>query len=229
MSTSTEAIPKEISGFFQEVYRKEPEVTSDRRATTYQIEGEGVSITTDKFGGCHVVAKKVTDAEALRHAIENLAKTSKSFDSVWVEAALPISLNAFGAILPTSFEMGGKTSDLIYDLQNKQVKVWRWINADKECSIPPGATHNIGATALIIDEVAQKVLLVETQGRKGQWCLPGGSYDPSQDAAVWTTALREAQEEAGLEMPREGLTPVLMGEMDFPENQFARSINLNIS
>lgn len=165
-----------------------------------------------------------------REAIAQLSETYKesgTYDSVWIDVALPSSANTLGSIAPESFGVGkpGK-GDFIYDYQQNKIKIWQWLNPAKECAIPPGATHNIGATALLIDRVAKKVLLVVNVRRDDSWNLPGGSYDPVKDNAPCYTALREAQEEGGFEIEKESVSqPQLIGQMQFPYNQFAPAIN----
>jgi 8-oxo-dGTP pyrophosphatase MutT (NUDIX family) len=133
-----------------------------------------------------------------------------------------------GAVLPESFDIGTPgQSGLIHDYQQKKLRVWQWLNSEKECVIPPGATHNLGATALLCDTAAKKVLLVVNVRRNKNWNLPGGSYDPLRDKDPAHTALREAQEEGGFTMLDESLItdPKLIGQMQFPQNQFAPAIN----
>ena len=226
-TVSSPKAPEEIKSFFEKFSKNEIQISEDRRSTTYKTNDDFL-LYTDNFGGCHISLQKNSDAKALQDAIENLALTfekTKTFDSLWVESKLPVKLNAFANILPDSFEMGAKNSNLIHDLQKKEAKAWVWLNNDKECSIPAGATHNVGATAIILDKIAQKVLLVENLARPGQWNLPGGSYEPLQDTTVFSAALREAQEEGGFEIKEKDLNPSLIGEMDFKYNQFAKAIN----
>lgn len=224
--------PIEINNFFETVYGCNPQVTQDRRSTIYSVPEKGVSIITDTYGGCHIDVKEIpTDRIPFaRQAIEQLSETyraSKAFDSIWIDVALPTgALNLF-SITPSSFEIGQPgRGDLIYDYQKNKIKIWQWLNSNKECAIPPGATHNIGATALILDMAAKKVLLVVNARRSDSWNLPGGSFDPSKDSAPCDTALREAQEEGGFEVDNStALNPRLMGQMQFPDNQFAPAIN----
>ena len=78
----------------------------------------------------------------------------------------------------------------------------------------------------VIDNVAKKVLLVVNVRRCESWNLPGGSFDPVKDNAPCYTALREAQEEGGLELPEKIVNqPKLVGQIQFPQNQFASAIN----
>lgn len=231
-TVTNNVVPFEISNFFEQVYSCNPQITQDKKSTIYFVSEKGVSIITDTYGGCHIDVKEIsTDTIPLaRQAIEQLSETyraSKAFDSIWIDVALPAGAFTLGSITPLSFEIGQPgRGDLIYDHQKKQIKIWQWINSNKECAIPPGATHNIGATALILDRVARKVLLVVNTRRSDSWNLPGGSFDLSKDKTPCDTALREAEEEGGFEVDKStAFDPRLMGQMQFPENQFAPAIN----
>jgi 8-oxo-dGTP pyrophosphatase MutT (NUDIX family) len=228
----TSTIPVDIHSFFETLYGKEPIVSQDKKNTVYAIPEKEVSIITDPYGGCHIDVKAIsTDQFAYaQRAIETLSesfRTSRAFDSIWIDIALPVSALTLSSIVPSSFRIGepGK-GDLIYDYQQKKLRIWHWLNSSKECAIPPGATHNIGATALILDMVAKKMLLVVNTRRNDSWNLPGGSFDPLKDNAPCYTALREAQEEGGFELEKSAnFEPRLMGQMQFPFNQFAPAIN----
>ena len=232
MATSTSTISTDIGSFFESVYGSKPEVTRGKQNTVYSVPGQGISIITDTYGGCHIDVKEIAPEHIAfaREAIEKLSesfKASGAFDSMWIDVALPSKGNTVFAIAPDSFEIGkpGKC-DLIHDYQQNKIKIWKWLNPNKECTIPLGATHNIGATALIIDEAAKKVLLVVNVGRDSSWNLPGGSFEPDKDKAPCDTALREAQEEGGFKIETDSLSkPHLMGQMQFPTNQFAPAIN----
>lgn len=225
-------VPVEINNFFELVYGCHPQVDLNKKSTVYSVPEKGISIATDTYGGCHVEVKEISaDRIAItRLAIEQLAevyRASKAFDSIWIDVALPIGALFLGALAPPSFVIGHQgRGDLIYDYQQKKIKIWQWLNPNKECPIPPGATHNIGATALIVDRVAKKVLLVVNTRRSDSWNLPGGSFDPFKDKDPCDTALREAQEEGGFEVEKNAVfNPKLIGQMQFPENQFAPAIN----
>ncbi len=229
--STNEVTPVEVSKFFEEFCKCEPEVNLVKKTKVYSVPGYGVSITTDPYRGCHIDIKEIDSKLVilLKGAIGKLfasCKASCAFDSIWVDVSLPFNANIF-SILPESFEIGklGK-SDLIYDYQQKKIRVWEWINPNKECSIPPGATHNIGATALLIDKTAKKVLLVVNVCRDDAWNLPGGSFDPVKDNTPSYTALREAQEEGGFNIENDLIPePKLIGQMEFGQNQFAPAIN----
>ena len=232
-SSITSDIPAGIKGFFNTVYGKDPEIHSQKKSTTYSIPKEGVSIFTDPYKACHVDIKEISPERfaSIKEAIQELSETSKknnTFNSIWIDIALPFKPHVMGSILPESFEIGQPDKgDLIYDYQEKKIKIWQWLNPNKKCSIPPGATHNIGATALLIDRIAKKILLIVNNSRNtSAWNLPGGSYDPAIDKAPHKTALREAMEETGLVIEEESASqPMLVGQMEFPIDQFAPALN----
>src|SRR5690606_28070142 len=124
---------------------------------------------------------------------------------------------------PDDFEIGGSRSNLIYNYQKKQVNVW--FSFTKKHSIPPGATHNLGGSALIYDKNSKKVLLVVNRSRQTKWEFPGGSFDPQLDKTLIDTALRETEEETGLDIYETKTKYSLVGEIYFHKNQFAPGIN----
>lgn len=230
--TTTSLVPAEISHFFLSLYDQEPQREQERRNTIYSLPNQSIRISTDAHGGCHIDIKPVNpeiDSQA-RGAIEQLAeafKQSKACNSLWVNFDLPCSPAQWGRVLPESFVIGVEgQGDLIQDVQQKKIRIWQWLNADKVCTIPPGATHNLGGSALIIDPLAKKILLVLNKNRNTVWNLPGGSFEPWKDVDPADTALREAQEEGGFELPHAiKEKPQLVGQMQFPENSFAPAIN----
>lgn len=77
---------------------------------------------------------------------------------------------------------------------------------------------NYTADAVIIDEEAAKILLIQ-RGDTGEWALPGGFVDASDDSA-YNAAIREAQEEAGIHI--NGYSPLIFrGIVDDPRNSLA--------
>ena len=222
---------REIDSFFMKIYGESPVVSQVKKNTVCSLAGAEISTMVDSYGGCHVDIGKISKEllPVVQQAIEGLAeelKKAKTCDSLWVDFPLPTNPEIMG-LLPKSFVIGTPgRGDLIYDSQQRKVRVWQWLNPNKECVIPPGATHNIGATALLCDTEAQKVLLVVNVRRDKNWNLPGGSYDPFRDKTSADTALREAREEGGLEIVESAIKEQkLIGQMQFPQNQFAPAIN----
>lgn len=169
-------------------------------------------------------------AELIKKAIDELStnfKEAKAFNSLWLNFYLPCPLSAIGMIAPDNFLIGTPgICDLIYDRQENKLRVWSWLNEDKVCSIPSGATYSVGGAALIIDRIAEKILLVANIDRSDSWNLPGGSFDPGSDPSPSFTALREALEEGGFQIDKnDHFEPSLIGQMQFPENQFASAIS----
>lgn len=230
--TSCSAAPAELLSFFKSAYAITPLAVKSKGSTLYSApEFDGVKISTDSYGGCHLDVKFVNPEidQRAKQAIQQLAddlRVSKAFNSLWINLDLPSSPAMWGRIVPESFVIGVEGSgDLIQDVQKKKIRIWQWLNTDKECAIPPGATHNCGATALIIDRTHRKVLLVEPLRRKA-WNLPGGSFDPWKDVDLADTAFREAQEEGGFELSKPvPHKPKLVGQLQFPNNPFAPAIN----
>lgn len=226
-------VPVEIGQFFETVYGCNPQITQDKKSTIYSVPEKSISIITDNYGGCHIDIKSIPSdrTSSAQQAIKQLSdvyRISNAYNSIWIDIDLPINGSTIGAIVPPSFLIGepGK-GDLIYDMPKRKLRMWQWLNPNKECAIPPGATHNIGATAIIIDMVAKKVLLVVNKRRSDSWNLPGGSFDPSKDKTPYDTALREAEEEGGFEIEKSAITNArLVGKIQFPDNQFAPAINL---
>lgn len=220
----------EINSFFNRIYQAVPVQAQEGKSTKYAVAGREIAVITDPYGGCHIEMATIPgeNLSAIREAIQELCNSfaaSNAYDSVWLD--LPYApMSKLGSIAPDSFVVGahGK-SDLIYDYPQRKIHVWQWLNPKKECTIPPGATHNIGATAALIDSTAKTVLLVENQRRQGSWNLPGGSFDITKDTSPAVTALRELEEETGLRIENRDLNPILMGQMQFPKNQFAPAIN----
>lgn len=226
------AAPQEVQNFFIDLYGVSPEQALVGRNIAYSVGNKEVSLMVDSYGGCHVDIGQISEDRraSIRQAIENLGqelKQTKICDSLWVNFDLPQSLRAIGATLPESFAIGSTgSSDLIYDYQKNKARVWLWLSPEKECTIPLAATHNIGATALFCDMDAKKVLVVVNQRRNKDWNLPGGSFDRSRDKTPADTAFHEMEEEGGLKLDRAKVTDErLIGQMQFPGNQFASAIN----
>lgn len=223
--------PVSISKFFIKIYQEEPTVSPYKKGIQYGAPDASINITPDPYGGCHIdvlAAFSKEQGELIKEAIEDLSKIfkeTKAFNSIWLNFPLPCSLSTVGMIAPDSFVIGtpGKC-DLIYDRQENKMRVWSWLN-DKVCTIPSGATHSVGGAALIIDRIEKKILLVVNKDRNHSWNLPGGSFDPG-DRSPSFTALREAQEEGGFQIEKgSNVQPRLIGQMQFPQNQFASAIS----
>jgi 8-oxo-dGTP pyrophosphatase MutT (NUDIX family) len=220
-----------ISNFFVKVFGEEPTISVLKKETHYSIPDNSIHITSDCYGGCHVNVTSFSHerAELIKETIQELSKIfqeTKAFNSIWLNFPLPCSLSTVGMVAPSSCVIGmtGKC-DLIYDRQANKLRVWSWLNQDKVCTIPSGATHSVGGAALIIDKIAMKILLVVNNDRNHSWNLPGGSFDPLCDQSPSSAALREAQEEGGFQIEEIDLQPRLIGQMQFPKNQFASAIS----
>ncbi|MBA3285138.1 MAG: NUDIX hydrolase [Nitrosopumilus sp.] len=220
-----------IKEFLFKIYGEESTASFKGRKTYYHVSDPSLNIETDNYGGCHInIIPSFTKerAELIKQAIEDLSiifKENKEFNSLWLNLPLPCHLNTVGMIAPDNFLIGTPDCDLIYDRQAKKLRVWLWLNKDKDCTIPLGATHSVGGTALIIDRIAKKIALVVNKDRDHSWNLPGGSFD-LKDQSTSITALREFQEETGIQLTEnDKYESCLIGQMQFPENQFATAIS----
>ncbi|MBI3237025.1 MAG: NUDIX hydrolase, partial [Chlamydiales bacterium] len=229
------SLEENVRVFFSRNEQTEPSISEKNGFKTYSASEGKFSITTDSFGGLHINLDKDFSGLSIERFRESLADLSqklretKERDSVWVNFPNPVTLNHL-AMLPDSFQAGSHNkSNIIQDMKENKLKAWEWVNIDKECTIPPGATHNIGAQALLIDTTGQ-VLFVQNVRRSKDWNLPGGSYDLQHDASPRDTAWREMKEESGIQT-----TPDLdktaksqakyAGMLEFSKNQFAPAIN----
>lgn len=218
-----------IEKFFSNLYGQQVIEKKEGKNTVYNCPIENsVKIIIDQFGGCHLDLLHGNSIPSnMKNEITLLSqyiKETKKFDSLWIDLNIPAQANVFG-ICPDSWVIGNpEKGNIIQDTREKKIRVWQWLNDTKSCKIPAGATHNLGATAAVIDEIAQKILLVQNIRRKGSWNLPGGSFEPAQDSpeSTLSTALRELKEEAGI--TAEG-PAFLVGEIIFPTNQYAPAIN----
>jgi hypothetical protein len=245
-------VPAEISRFFATVCECSPEATvSDPEDKTYNysIPGQVVTegdwlINTDSYQGCHLEVKQIPADKMLRvpRAIEDLAagitrslsdlkrvEEETTFNFLMVDFDMPVTLKEISSVLPDSFKIGDPESgNLIKDEINKKLHFWKWLNPDKPCTVPFGATYSAGGLALIIDQVAQKVLLVESKGRKGAWNIPGGSPDPIRDRSPRDTAIREAQEEGGFKIEGGNSTACISGSNGIPSQSCSSSSFTNL-
>lgn len=201
-------------------------------STTYSCTvPNSVRVITDTYGGCHLDfpenAAIPENFKSLAVELSKMLAHGKQCDSLWFDFSLPTSGATF-SLIPNYWVLGDATKgNIINDIQTnpQKVRVWQWLNPDKECKIPPGATHNMGAVAAVIDSVQQKILLVQNSSRKRSWNMPGGSYDPHVDSRSSTqkTAERECFEETGIDVKDKPVE--LIGQMGFAKNQFAPSLN----
>lgn len=233
MTSIQKPIPAEIHAFFKTACGKSPFSEQANKGIAYRAEGSSISIRPDSYGGCHIDVEgqfSPPQLQKVRAAIEALTASFRktgAFDSVWINRPLPTDVRSLGSLAPESFCIGmqGK-SDLVYDYKEGKARLWQWINERKECTIPSGPCYKMGATALVLDRTARKALLVVNERRPDAWNLPGGGYDPFKDSSTSDTALREAQEEGGFVIEdKERSESILVGQMQFPFNQFAPSLN----
>lgn len=223
-STKKEAV---IATFFDSVYGNPYYTTKDGIwGVSYQSVRDGAPLLLfDNYQACQITPNGCSESvlSRLRAAAGQLVfdlKDHKLAKLLRINVPDTYCVGMISEIVPADWSgvpiIDYKTKTLIY----KQQLVG-------ECTMPAGATHNIGATACIIDVDCNCVFLVETVGRKGKWCLPGGSYDPKLDSArtSLTTALREAKEEAGWTANISQVEGALVGQLNFPRNQFAPAFN----
>lgn len=236
-NTPTVPVPQEIDTFFHSLYGKTPEVKKESSDTRYFVAGKEISILVDKYKGFNIYIKDFSQRQTQRvqRAIDTAwkdckaPKGRKTYDCFSMYIGLPINQRRLKAIIPDSFIFGDpKKGDQVRDYQQNAMKIWQWLNKKKECTVPSGATHVIGATALLLDLKCKKALLIENTCRPGSWNLPGGSFDPRKDKTLVDTALRELQEETGLHLEGkkiETLHPRIVGHIEFPKNKLAPANN----
>lgn len=219
-----------IQEFFNGIYNSPAIETKDKQSTNYSVDKERpVSISLDRHGGCLVnipagARLPANFKESFQALSLNLAKTGV-INSVWLNIFSPSTAEILSAI-PSSWSIDDpKKGQMIIDTQKKCTRIWQWLNSSKECNIPPGGTHNLGASAAVIDETSRVILLVQDKQRNTVWGMPGGSFDPVLDSpnSTMTTAIRECKEEANVDVSAE--KGELVGQMHFPFNQFAPGIN----
>jgi ADP-ribose pyrophosphatase YjhB (NUDIX family) len=76
----------------------------------------------------------------------------------------------------------------------------KWLPADSESRLPHGPTHQVGVGTLVLNQAGEMLVVQEKTGPAAKfklWKLPTGLLDPGEDVA--TAAIRELQEETGLE------------------------------
>lgn len=219
----------DVNQFLENLYHQGATKSNEGKNQVYSSSlPNSVKVIIDPFGGCHLqVPQNPMLSSNIQEEVAKLTQyivDTKQFDSLWLDLDMPCEANTFG-ICPQGWAIGSDGCNIINDTQKKVLRLWRWLNPTKPCTIPAGATHNLGATAAVVDETAQKILLVQNARRKDSWNLPGGSYEPGKDSIESTlpTALRECQEEAGIDAKNN--PAFLAGEVIFPTNQFAPAIN----
>ena len=219
-----------IQDFFNGIYNSPATETKDKVSTTYSLDKERpVNILLDKHGGCLVNipagAKLPANFKESFQALSlSLAKTGM-INSIWLNFFGPATAEIFSAI-PSSWSIDNPSKgQIIIDTQKKCTRIWQWLNPSKECNVPPGGTHNLGASAAVIDVISRVILLVQDKQRNTVWGMPGGSFDPALDSpgSMISTAIRECKEEASVDVSAE--KGELIGQMQFPSNQFAPGIN----
>lgn len=222
------------SQFLSNLYGQTPTEGKEGKSTVYSLPIVNfIRVVIDPYGGCHLEIPQNADIrENTKEEITKLTRficETNLYDSLWIDVKgddkYPAKANIFG-ICPDSWDiLDPKKGNVINDTQKGVMHIWQWLNADKTCSIPAGATHNLGATAAVIDESAQKILLVQNARRKDNWEMPGGSFESDKDnkESTLSTAVRECKEESGLDVSNKPAS--LIGQISFPYNQFAPAFN----
>lgn len=235
MASIAPLISQEMKSFFYTLYGENSEIVQeDESPPIYTVPGKGISMTTDVYQGCHVIVSNQFkhDRPVVKLAIKqlvNLVTQTGTYTAVWVNILLPAKAN-ITQILPGCFKVGNPRvdgSDLIKDDQKNIHCYWKWTASLALCTIPAaGATHNYGASKLLIDQTANKVFLVVDKYRPDHWELPGGSYDRYIDTELCDTAHREAQEEGGVKLdPASKKQAIVVTQMEFLKNRYARGIH----
>lgn len=227
---SITSIPAPISQFFETLYKEGPEVRDSGKVQVYK--SSQFSLYTDKYQGWHIDVdasiepEQVQPVQSAIHRLIQSMQTAADVDSVWVNFPIHSSTAQLAILPPSLFTLGNTDrSGQITDIQGGKQRYWTWLNEKKVPSIPSGATHQLGATALLCDSTARKVLLVVTRDRSKKWSLPGGTFDPKQDKTPHDTALREAREEGGIQGNLQIRKAGTLGLTEFPNNPFARAIS----
>lgn len=221
-----------IKDFFIEVYRsKSNHQMVDNNHVYSRADGRpGVQIIIDIYNGCHIhfpsnIEIPLFNLQTGIISLNNSIKESRQFDSLWLDFEVPVGAS-YLTLLPKKWKFGAPgQGNIIHDTQKNIVRYWQWLNPDKACTIPSGATHHLDASAAVIDSVAQKILLVIDRMTKDRWSLPGGGFEPDKDRHVSAcyTAVRECEEETGIKIPDKN--GILIGQFTYPNNQFAVAIN----
>jgi len=232
MSVSLEPSVK-ICEFLENLYGEEPLKIKKKTNTIYlPPKVNSIYVDVDKYGSCRIVVPQASSIPAnMQKEISKLSQyvsDTSAFNSIWINVELPNKANIF-AMCPDDWEIGnpGKGNFISDTQSNPQIlSIWKWFNPKKECSLPPGATHNVGASAAVIDSICDKILLVQSDRRKDAWCMPRGNFDPLKDDKFSTssTAKRECLKKTGIDL--KDISGVQIGEIDFPENELAPALNM---
>jgi ADP-ribose pyrophosphatase YjhB (NUDIX family) len=238
-----EAAPSAVCNF----YGNEPTV-SPGKFTKYSCEGSSVSFMDDSFGGRHVQFNSCDPAcyEGVQEKVETFLKeciNEQAKDSVWFTTPYDMSARLRGNLIPEGIRTQGESvlnstgevihyaSGTIIDMPKKTMHQWVWVDTNKEPTIPEGAQINMGATALLVNEASQQVLLVRNVRRSSDWNLPGGCANKLEMMVV--ASWRELNEEAGNSVDyykREDIERTeLVGLKEFSGNPYAPAINPTIA
>lgn len=221
-----------IKDFFSEVYHMKPKEQIQGQNRIYsRADGKpGVQLIIDAYNGCHIhfpanIEIPLFSLKSGIISLNNFIKANRQFDSLWLDFEVPVGAS-YLTLLPQKWEFGKPgQGNIIHDTQKNIERYWQWLNPDKPCTIPTGATHHLDASAAVIDTKAQKILLIVDKMTPECWSLPGGSYEPDKDSPEQTcsTAVREGEEETGIKIP--DTNGILIGQFTYPKNQFAVAIN----
>ncbi len=175
----------------------------------------------DKFKNVHLTLKRSpkcpVDCDMICMTLQKMQadKRKGKVNAVYLNIpfSLDFDLKMLGSIVPTGFP--------ISPVRDTQKGMMRFLDAPS--SVPTGGNVDLGATAIVWDPLAKKVLTV-TDRRSGRVQYPGGRWDPEDDNAV-NAARRECLEEANYTIPVEAEFRVL-GIQYFPVNQAVPGYNL---
>lgn len=235
MAAITQKIPDSVQFFLGEGNLKVEKGASG--CTTYSLLEDGnqafkeLLVKVDRYEGLHLDVTDLSRVGAFHLKAKINAFIDRSFDlyptnAFWLEVKDPHP-PSFYSLIPQEIRMnsifeGKKECRLEQDSQEKKTKILIWLNPDRECPIPLGATHNMGAKAVVIDLAKKAVLLVQRLILEGLWNFPGGSFD-GRDQDTLATAKRETLEETGVCL--ENCRHLLVGEESFPKNPLAPAIS----
>jgi hypothetical protein len=196
----------------------------------------------DRYGGFTVTIHSASDIVCDPHSLEKLhqllwtKRDDEKVKTLWVSVPVPFTWRDISLILPDYFHVGeldDKLSGVVVDYHKSpfQHKFWYWKGLPKDCSIPPGANMNIGATALLLDRKHNKVCLVSPSIRASFYNFPGGNLDWDDKWSFVRAAKREGWEEVGFteeEFDKHVQDSFITGIMSFPKNQLAGAMNITV-